>query len=281
MQKIKVITDSTCDLPKEIIEKFDIEVVPLKVIFGETTYRDGIDLNWKEFYTKLAISEELPTTSQVNPGEFEEVFKKYLDEGYRIMCITISRQLSGTYQSALIAKGMFENNSDIYVLDSTTASFGLGMIVVKACEALERGDSFIDVVGQVQSMSKRVELYGALDTLKYLIMGGRLKGAKAKIAEALNLKPIICLKDGQIEAVGRARSVDKAVKWLFKRMPDVSGDFVALGHAGHLGDMHQLRELIDQNNDNVNFIEVPIGTVIGTHAGPNALGLAYFRPEND
>jgi DegV family protein with EDD domain len=170
---IKIVTDSTCDLPEHLVKEYGINIVPLKVLFGEEVYRDGIDLSRKEFYTKMALYKELPTTAQVNPGEFIEEFHKHVDHGDEIIGIFISAKLSGTYSSALMARQQV-GKDNIHLVDSLNASFGLGLLVIEAARRVNQGKSAQEIVAWLNIIKEQISFYGIINNLENLKKGGRL-----------------------------------------------------------------------------------------------------------
>ena len=189
MEKIKIITDSTLDLPSDIIKEKDIEVLPLLINFGEESYLDGLEINTKEMLDRIERENILPTTAQVTPNRFEKIFKKYLDEGYKIVTLVLSSEMSGTYQSACIAKNMLESD-DIVVIDSRNVTSGLGVLVLKACEFRDNGDDIFEIEEKIKNVIPKVKSSLSFESLENLVRGGRLSKAAGAIGSVLGLRLI-------------------------------------------------------------------------------------------
>ena len=211
IMKIKIITDSTADIPKDIVESYGIEVVPLIVRFGEAEFRDGVDIQADEFYNKLVTSSDLPKTSQPSVGDFLTVYEKYASQGFDIVSIHLTGKLSGTMNSALQAKQQMKTKSEIHILDTQKASMGLGLIVLEAAKMVAECKNTKDVVNLVENTMKKCEVFILLHTLEYLEKGGRIGKAQALLGGLLSLKPLLILKDGVVETLGKTRTFKKGV----------------------------------------------------------------------
>ena len=211
MEKIKIITDSTLDLPSDIIKEKDIEVLPLLINFGEESYLDGVEINTKEMLEKVEKENIFPTTAQITPNRFEEVFNKYLSEGYKILTILLSSEMSGTYQSACIAKNMIDSN-DIVIIDSKNVTSGLGLLVLKACEFRDNGNSIFEIEEKIKNIIPKVKSSLVFESLDNLVRGGRLSKAVGTIGSVLGLRLILEVKDGKIEVKDKIRGSKKALK---------------------------------------------------------------------
>lgn len=277
---VKIVTDSTSDLPKQIAEQYGISVVPLKVLFGDEEYRDGIDLTNEEFYTKMARQKELPTTAQVNPGEFEEEFSKHLDNGDDVIGIFISSKLSGTYSSAVMAKEIL-NKGRIYVIDSKSATFGLGLLVIEAAEMAAQGIDAEEIYQRIEILKDQVVFYGVIDTLEYLKKGGRLSATSAIAGSILGIKPIISLIDGAVAVIGKARGRKKAFLWMMGDLKenhvDLNGKRICIAHAMAPEGIKELKQLILHQHKPKELVEFSLGPVIGTHAGPGCIGFSCYK----
>ena len=179
MASVVLVTDSTADIPRATREKLGIEMVPLKVNFGEESYLDNVELQPAEFYAKLAGFGKLATSSQPSPADFHDVYKRLTDEGHAVVSIQLSSAMSGTYQSATIAKSMLDDDADVTVIDSKSASFGYGRLVVRAAELAQAGAGKAEIVAEVERMRSELRLYFLVDTLEYLQKGGRIGKASA------------------------------------------------------------------------------------------------------
>lgn len=276
---VKIVTDSTCDLPKKMIEELDITIVPLKVLFGEEVLRDGIDISPAEFYTRMAKEKDLPTTSQVNPGEFIEVFTDILDQGAEIVGIFISSKLSGTYNSAVTAADVM-NREGINIIDSLNASFGLGLQVIKAARLAKEGKPAGEIVEVIESTKGKVHLYGIIADLENLKKGGRLSSTGAFVGSVLGIKPLIAVADGKVIPIGKARGQKKAYKWVMAQLEnqkiDLNNQVISIAHAADPGAMKEFKQILTEKYEIKEIIEMDIGSVIGTHTGPGCVGISCY-----
>lgn len=278
--KITLITDSTCDLHPKFLEEQGIKFAPLKVLFGEKEYVDKVDLTNPEFYGIMRSSKDLPTTSQVNPGEFYELFSKEIEAGNIVLGIFLSSELSGTFNSAVVAKEMLENEH-IHLIDSRTVSFALGLMVIEIKKMIDDGASIDQILEKSKAMIERSQLYGMLDTLENLKKGGRLSAGKAVIGNMLNLKPIIEVKEGIVNVAEKARGSKKGLAWMLEQLetahPEKKIDEMAVAHANSPEKAAELIQLLKERFDIGSVHEIEIGSVVGTHAGEGAVGIAFFR----
>ncbi|MBP2034141.1 DegV family protein with EDD domain [Clostridium algifaecis] len=277
MDKIKLITDSTADLPDDIIKKYNIEVIPLFVIIDKKTYRDGIDIKLPQLLSKMESSSEFPSTAQINPEIFMNCYKKYLDEGYKIFSIHISSKMSGTYQSACIAKNMLESD-DIVIVDSFNVTSGLGLQVIKAAELIKKGLSIKNLENEILEYSTHVKSTIEFNSLDNLVKGGRLSKTAGMIGNILGIKIIVAAKNGEIVVMDKARGSKKALKNMLGYI-DKKGakkdELAILLHAGETEVLNPFRdELI---NRNIKFIESEVGCVVGVHSGTGACGLFFVE----
>lgn len=278
MASVAIVTDSTADIPLEVRERLGITMVPLKVLFGSEEFYDGIDLTPAAFYEKLTHSSVLPTTSQPSPAEFFDVFKRLTEAGKSIVSIHLSGAMSGTYQSAVIAKSMLEDEGDVTVIDACSASYGYGMIVVRAAEMAAQGESREAIVEEIHRMRRELRLYFIVDTLEYLQKGGRIGKAAAVLGSLLSIKPILTIDDeGVITPVEKARGQKRALARIAELLvSDVGSQPVHLSIALTPGfDEHAktLAELLRSKLQTVSYTEAQIGPVIGAHAGPGTVGV--------
>lgn len=285
MGNVRIVTDSTADIPAEVREKYGITMVPLKVLFGEETYRDAIDITAENFYSMLTSSAVLPTTSQPSPAEFSEVFEKLLQEDPTspIISIHISSVLSGTYQSATIAKSMIEQeDASITIVDSKSASFGHGMQVILAAQMAEAGASVDEIVAALQDRHDDCQIYFLVDTLQYLQKGGRIGKASALIGSLLNIKPILSLEsDGSIFPVDKARGSKKAIAKIVDLLKEAYGNTEVMLVVGYTDEQDPIaKELEARVTSELNIKEVHytyIGAVIGTHTGPGTSAVFLYK----
>ena len=278
---VRIITDSTCDLSKSRQVELGVEVAPLSVHFGAETFRDGVDLTNGDFYARLRRAESLPTTSQVNPEDFAARFRACREAGDEVVGIFISSLLSGTCQSACIARGMVED-THIFVVDSGTVTFGLGLLVERAAFLRDQGLSAGEIASEVERLSGRLRFYAVGETLKYLKMGGRISAATAVVGGMLGITPILNIRDGVVEAAGKSRGRKGAYQWMEERIKKEPVDTalpVAFGHSDAPAVMAECEEYFRARIPGMTVYESDIGAVVGTHAGPGCAGIAYFVKE--
>ncbi len=278
MASVVLVTDSTADIPLEVREKLGISMVPLKVIFGDETYLDNITLQPTEFYEKLTSYNGLATSSQPSPADFYEVYKKLADQGHSVISIQLSGAMSGTYQSATIAKSMLDEGADLTVIDSKSASYGYGTLVVAAAEMAQAGASKADIVAEVLRLRKEMRLYFLVDTLEYLQKGGRIGKASAVLGTLLNIKPILSINDeGIVFPLEKVRGQKRAIARIAELLEaDFKGDPVNLTVAvtpGHTTGVNEMSELLRKQLNVRHYQQTEIGPVVGAHAGPGTIGL--------
>lgn len=273
MEKIKLITDSTSDFTQELINKYDIEVLPLYVHVGEKTYKDGESITLEEMYEGIKNGGPFPTTSQVNPQDFYEVYKKYLGEGYKIISTHISSELSGTVQSAMIAKDMLDTE-DIEIIDSRGVSGTIFLSLIEAGEMIKQGKSFDEVVAGIQENTKKVKVLVSFDTLENLVKGGRVPKSVGTIGNLLGIKPLITVKDGKLEMVDKVRGSKKALKSLIEHVNNLKikeGSKILMINSISDGMRTALGEHIKSLG--MDYYDVKVGCVLGVHAGPGLVGI--------
>ncbi|CAM2814617.1 DegV family protein [Paenibacillus sediminis] len=279
MSKVVIMTDSTADIPDELVQKYNIQVVPLQLVFGDQTFMDGVDITAAEFYAKLRQSSTLPTTSQPAPAvyvdAYEQIAKKY--PGSPIVSIHLSSGMSGTYQSARLAATMVEADVDITAIDSLSASYGYGQMVVEAARLAAEGKSVEEIVAVVEKFKKERKLYFLVDTLEYLQKGGRIGKAAAMIGTLLNIKPILSIDDeGIIYAVEKVRGHKKAVARtieLFKQHFDGKKLHVAIGHTANQASAEQYLTHLQSEFEIEDVVFTNIGPVIGSHVGEGTIAV--------
>ena len=276
----RIIIDSTADSIAAVREK--CTVVPLTVRFGDTEYIDGVTITHGQFYEKLVESDVLPTTSQPTPDAFAQAYQAAVDAGQDVVVLTISSKLSGTFQSASIAAMDFPGQ--VYVVDSQTATIGTGILAELALELAESGMSAQDIAEKLTEERENVCLVAMLDTLEYLKKGGRISKTVAFAGELLSIKPVISVQDGEIHMLGKARGSRQGNNLLVKQIEAAGGvDFskpLLLGYSG-LSDILLQKYIADSAalwEGNASQLHcTPIGSVIGTHAGPGTVAAAFFK----
>jgi DegV family protein with EDD domain len=278
MSKVRIVTDSTADIPQRLREEMGIRMVPLKIHFGEETYLDAVTLQSEQFYDKLTASAIMPTTSQPSPVEFLETYKRIVrEEGpdVRIVSVHLSSALSGTYQSAVLAKSMLDGEADVTLVDSKSASYGIGALVVAAAEAARAGASAEQCVELMARMRAQFHIYFLVDTLEFLKKGGRIGKASAVLGSLLNIKPILSIdKEGEVAAVDRVRGQKKAMARIVELLEgDLGGKPIRLhiAHANHPAAADELRSMIEDRLQVSSVSYVTLGPVIGAHAGPGVV----------
>jgi DegV family protein with EDD domain len=274
---VRIVTDSTADLPAEIVTRYGITVVPLQVLFGAESFRDGVDIHPELFYRKLREAKELPTTSQPSPTEFAAVYRELARDGSPVVSLHLSLELSGTYQSARIgAAGV--DGADITVIDTRSASIGLGLIVLEAAKAAQAGKSKEEIIFLLERLIAGSHLLLVVDTLEYLQKGGRIGKAQALLGSLLSIKPILILRDGVVTPLEKVRGQAKALTRLAElAAAEVSPDdrvIVSVAHAAAPEAAEALKTKIKPLFPNLAAIFTnEVGPVIGTHVGPGTLGI--------
>lgn len=277
MEKIKVITDSTSDLPESLLKEKDVEVLPLIVEFEEKDYIDGIDITFPELAVKMETSDCFPKTAGINPQRFMQCYKKYLDEGYKIISIHLSSKMSGTYQSACMARDMIETD-DIAVIDSCNVTSGLGLLVLKACRLRDKGLSLKEIENSIKQTIPHVKsslVFGSLDNL---VKGGRLSKTAGMVGNLLNIKLILEVNNGEMKVREKVRGTKKAVKNAIKYIEEKGineeEDRILLTSGSE-----EIRELIKSAYDKLDtkYIESEVGCTVGVHAGTTAAGIFFIE----
>ena len=275
MDKIKIITDGSCDLSHEVLNKFNINVVPLGVSFGEEHYTAGVDIDNKEFYAKMKESKELPKTFCPSPENF---CKEYQCEEDKIIVIALSSKLSGTYNSASLARDLYlseHKEKDIRVIDSMTGSIGAGLLLIKAAKMISEGKDIDEIVEAIENLKEKISFYGTLETLENAIKGGRINPLAGKIIGALNFKAIVQIKDGVVKPIDKARgesnSIKKVANYITSSIEDTKDKILCLMHANCPEKAHKLLSIIEKTHkfDEVYISEV--GPVMGTCTSEGAV----------
>ena len=278
---IRIVVDSSSDVTKEILKKYNIEMVPLVVNFEDGSYLDKVELATDEFFDKLSKADKLPTTSQASPAAFEKVFRKILDEGDEVLGIFIASELSGTYQSAVMAKDIIGDEDRIHLIDSKSACLGTFSLVLKAIELIEENKKIEEIVDTLEKVKDKVTLVAAIDTLKYLLKGGRLSKTQAIAGTLLNIKPIITVKSGQIAVLDKVRGNNNVLKWMDKWLSSnnfkLEDKTVLLFHARAQERVDALRKMLIDKYAVKNIIESEVGPVIGTHTGPGVVAIGFLN----
>ena len=277
--RTRIIVDSTADLMPEILDR--VHVIPLTVHFGEEELVDGVTIDKKTFYERLVESDVLPSTSQATPEAFMREFEKAKQAGEQAVVITVASKLSGTYQSAVLAAREYEH---IHIVDSSTVAIGSSILVELACKLLDEGMNAKEIAQNLEEEKKKIVIVALVDTLEYLKKGGRISKTVAMVGGVLNIKPVLSIIDGEINMLGKARGSKMGNNLLIQEIEKAGGvDFakpVLLGYAG-LSDTLLLKYIEDSkhiwegNLDEVRYTVV--GSVVGTHVGPGAVAVAFFK----
>jgi DegV family protein with EDD domain len=272
---VRVVTDSACDLPPNLIEVYGIEVVPLTIRFGTEELVDREELEPAEFWTRLTASDALPETSAPSAGAFEARFRDLIHRGATgIISINLSSRLSATMQAAQVAANAVRDDCPTVVIDSRTVSMGLGSLCLTAARRAADGGKLEEIVEDVISRRDRTRLFGALDTLEFLKRGGRIGNARALLGSMLSIKPIVEVRDGVVEESGKVRTRSKALAALADRVKEQPVETCAVLH-GQAPDVDELLDLLDPAFPRDEIVTGLVGPVIGTHAGPGVIGVAF------
>ncbi|WP_026689942.1 DegV family protein [Alteribacter aurantiacus] len=283
MGKVKIVTDSTADIPKELVEELDITVVPLKVHFGDDMFEDGINLTPEEFYNKLDESNLMPSTSQPTPFQFEEEYKRLAgnDEDVSILSIHLSSRLSGTYQSAHIASLELENDVDITVIDSKKASYAIGIMVTEVARLAKEGADKRACERRMNELLHDTSVFFMVDTLEYLEKNGRIGKASAMLGSLLKIKPILSLNDdGEVFPYEKARGQKKALGKIYKELETRFGTdqvYVGISHAKAYEEAAVIMKELEDRLNVTSSVMTSIGPVIGAHVGPGTISISVTK----
>lgn len=279
--RIKVVTDSGSDISNAEAVEMGIRVIPLKINWGDETYQDGVTISREEFYVKLGEREDFPTTSQISPYEYGKVFEEELSANDAVVCITLSSEVSGSYQSACVAAGDYDGR--VVVIDSLNVTVGQRMVVNQTLKLINEGCEFENLKERAEAVRDRVRVMALLDTLEYLKRGGRISATVAFAGTLLNVKPMVEIKDGSVQMAGQARGRKAGLKKLSEMILAVERDCdvpMIMAYSGCESEgLETFRSeyedaFMEKTKDERNFI---IGAVIGTHAGPGAVAVAFLE----
>lgn len=280
MEKIKIFTDSSCDLDLEYLKELDVEMIPLTSHFDDENYKDRIDISPDHFYDKLDTYKGSPKTSQVPPSTFIEAFKPWVEKDYRIISINLSSKLSGTYQSACLAKETL-NTDMIEVVDSKGASVGMGLMVREAAFMVKEAKSYEEIMERILYMRDRMEYVFAVGSLEMLKRGGRLSGTQALVGTLLNIKPILQFNDGQIVPYEKVRGHKAIIKILLdtlrERGHDIQNQTIGFCYSKDMEICNKLKEEIENEYGVKDFVISQIGAVIGSHVGAGTSSIFFMK----
>jgi DegV family protein with EDD domain len=279
--KIALVTDSTAYIPDELCEKYHLTVAPQVLIWGDDTYQDGVDIQPDEFYARLKTAKVMPTTSQVPPATMKSTFEELITKGFDVLGIFISSKLSGTIQSAMQAKEMIGKAGEkVTYLDSMSTSMALGFQVLAVARAIADGANLADAIAVAEKARQNTGVFFAVDTLEFLHRGGRIGGAQRFLGTALNMKPVLAVQDGRVEAVERIRTKSKALDRVLELvMEQTKGKSPIRLATLHAYAEEEARVLLDKATKEMSATEsllTTVSPVVGTHAGPGTVGLAYM-----
>ena len=278
MSKVAIVTDSTAYIPSDLIEQYNISVAPLELIWGDETYEDGIDIQPDEFYTRLEDTKVIPSTSQATPKTFHKIYSDLLEQDYEILVILIGTQLSGSVISAVQVQAQMPD-APIEIVDSHSTAMALGFQVLQAARAAEEGANLAECTEVAERARKHTGVIFAVDTLEYLHRGGRIGGASRYLGTALNIKPILEIRDGRIEPIEKVRTRKKSLNRLLELVGErIDGREPVRLATLNANSPHDAQELLEHAEVMFNPIETifsEVSPVIGTHVGPGTVGLAY------
>lgn len=273
---VRIVTDSSCDLPDELVAELGIDVVPLTIRFGTEELVDRRDLTAAEFWARCATSAELPSTAAPAPGAFEELFRQAAAAGAEgVVCVNLSSKLSATGESASAAARAVADVIPVRVVDSLSVTLGLGMIVVESARRAAAGATLEEVVALAEDMVRRTKVYGSLDTLEYLKRGGRIGAAQALVGSLLSIKPVIEVVDGKVEPGPKQRTRSRSLQWLADQVGAQTGvQNLAVLH-GDAPDVDVLLGLLAPHFPRDQIVIGQLGAVVGAHTGPRTIGVAF------
>jgi DegV family protein with EDD domain len=280
-RRVAIITDSTSDLPRELVEQYGIHVIPQILIMGDKTWRDGVDIDPPTFYELLRTSPSFPSTSQPSVADFQALFQRLATESDGILAILISNELSGTLNAAQNAKASLPDLPvPVEIIDSRSVSLQLGLIVLAAARAAASGAELHTVASLARSMVNQVKVYFIVDTLEYLHRGGRIGAAKRLFGTALNLKPVMEIRDGVVTPVAnirtRRKALDKVLEVCDQELAGKERIRMAVLHVAAPEEAAQLKQELAARYKPMELITAPCGPVVGAHAGPGTAGVVYY-----
>jgi DegV family protein with EDD domain len=277
---VKIVTDTLSDITGDLAVELGVTVVPLYVRFGESIYRDRVEISTDEFYRRLVNDAAFPSTTQPTPNDFLEVYKKLAKETNEILVIVVSSKLSGTYQSATQAKEMLKSECRIEVVDSLSVAMGMGLIVIKAVNAVKAGANMDEVIDLTRRAVPLSHLVAYFDTLKYLARGGRIGKAQGLLGSMLSVKPLLTIKDGEMTPVTRVRSLNAGLDYLYNFVAGFSNiEGLAVEHSTSLNNADRLVEKLRSIYPEEKIYRAVISPVVGTHAGPDAMAVSVIEAE--
>ena len=276
---VQIITDSTSDLTEQEQRELNVHMLHMRVIFEDGVYTDGVDITKEQFYEKQAQAKILPKTTQVNPQEYCDAFEPLLENGDEVVAIIMSSRLSGTFQSAQIAKDMAKGGERLHLVDSLNVTIGEGLLVREAVRMRDAGATGSQIAAALEELKHRVRFVAFIGTLKYLKMGGRISASTAVLGTMLGISPVVAIVDGEVKSVGQVRGKQKILSYtldFFREYPVDSRHCVVFGHSQCLETMEAYRDKCVQALGIRDYAWDELGAVIGTHSGPGCYGVAYI-----
>ncbi len=289
MNKVKIITDSTCDLGNEITEKYDIDVIPLFVTFDEECFRDGVDITTEELYKLIEKKNKLPKTAAIDLIAITTRFKYWLEQGYDVVFSGISRQMSRTYENAIMAKEeLVEYKDRIFIVDSMNLSTGIGLTILKACKMRDEGLSAKKIATNMEEITTRVKAQFGIETMEYLHKGGRCSGVARFVGTLLKIKPIIFVREGKMSVgmkpIGKMKvALDKMINMFLEdyKNGNVDLDNVFITHSIATESEKYIRERLEAEVKDMNIISTIAGCVISSHCGRGTIGILYITKNKE
>jgi DegV family protein with EDD domain len=280
MARIRVVTDSACDLSAEMAEERGLTIVPLSIRFGSEEFVDGSTLSTDEFWARCKASSVLPETSAPSPGAFQEAFMAAAEAGYDgVLCINLSSEVSATYQAAVAAAKGVSDRIPVRTVDSRSLTMGLGLMALDVAELASAGAGLDELEARVDALAKRTQVYGVLDTLEHLEKGGRIGGAQKLLGSLLSIKPVVTLLDGRVEEESKQRTRGRSLRYLAdkaKNSPPISRMAVCNGGATDVDEVLGMLEGVATDHP---LVVTDLGPVVGTHTGPGTIGLCIVTRE--
>ena len=277
MAGVRVVTDTACDLPDDMVNELGIGLVPLRIRFGSEEFVDRVELSTKEFWARCTSFQGLPETSAPSPGQFKEAFERMAAEGATgVVCVNLSSKMSATIQAARQAAAELEDRLPVRVVDSLNVTLGQGLITVEAAKKAAAGASLDEVAQAAEAAASQMTLLGVIDTMDNLKKGGRIGGAQAFLGTMLSIKPVIQVLDGVVEPESRQRTRGKALRYVVQKLSEAGQLRSLAAFSADASDMDSFVGIVEEVQPKERILIGDIGPVIGTHAGPGAIGLAWL-----
>jgi DegV family protein with EDD domain len=277
MPGIRVVTDSACDLPDELLAELGIGLVSLRIRFGAEELVDRTELSTKEFWSRCAAFDGLPETSAPSPGQFQAAFEAMADEGATgVVCVSLSSRMSGTIEAARQAARALAGSLPVRVVDSLSVTLGQGLVAIEAAQRAGRGSDLDGVAAAAEQVVGRLKLFGAIDTLQNLKKGGRIGGAQALLGSLLSIKPVIQVTDGVVEEESKQRTRGRSLRYLAEKVRNAGPIARLAAFSADAPDMDEFLDMLEGVHPTEKALLGDVGPVIGTHAGPGAIGVAWI-----